>query len=71
MSLVDLRIELPAFSHSFQIQVPSSSSILDVKQEIQRTCPGAPRVDGQRVIWRGRSLGDSEKVQDVWRVCIH
>ncbi|KAK7695537.1 hypothetical protein QCA50_000173 [Cerrena zonata] len=66
MSLVDLRIELPAFSHSFQIQVPPSSSILDVKQEIQRTCPGAPRVDGQRVIWRGRFLGDEEKLQNVW-----
>ncbi|CAL1701484.1 unnamed protein product [Somion occarium] len=66
MSLVDLRIELPAFSHSFQIQVPQSSSISDVKQEIQRTCPGAPRVEGQRVICRGRFLSDNEKLQDIW-----
>ncbi|KAI0080648.1 hypothetical protein K474DRAFT_1657456 [Panus rudis PR-1116 ss-1] len=66
MSLTEIRVELPAYSHSFLIQVPSTSSILDVKNEIQRTCPGAPRTNGQRVIWRGRFLGDDERIQDIW-----
>lgn len=67
MSLVELRVELPAYSHSFLIQVPSSSLIIDVKQEIFKSCVGAPRVEGQRVIWRGRHLVDNEKVEDLWK----
>jgi hypothetical protein len=69
MSLVELRVELPAYSHSFVVQVPESCTILDVKQEIERTCMGAPRVEGQRIIWRGRYLVDHEKVEDLWKVC--
>ena len=41
----------------------------DVKDEIKRVCPGSPRVDGQRVIWRGRLLRDEELVMDIWKVC--
>lgn len=71
MSLVDLRVELSASSHSFQIQVPHHASILNVKQEIRRKCPGGPREDGQRVVYRGRFLRDEEKVADIWKVrCI-
>lgn len=69
MSLVELRVELPAYAHSFTIQVPRSCAILYVKQEIFRTCVGGPRVDGQRIIWRGRYLVDHEKVDDLWKVC--
>lgn len=68
MSHVELRVELPAYSHSFVIQVPLSSTILDVKQEILRSCIGAPRPDGQKIVWRGRFLVDHEKVQDLWKV---
>jgi hypothetical protein len=68
MSLVELRVELPAYAHSFVIQVPSTSSISDVKQEIFKTCIGRPRVDGQRIIWRGRYLVDHEKVDELWKV---
>ncbi|KAF9469021.1 hypothetical protein BDZ94DRAFT_1152957 [Collybia nuda] len=67
MSLVELRVELPAYAHSFIIQVHRSCAILDVKREIFRTCVGGPKVDGQRIIWRGRYLADHEKVDEIWK----
>ncbi|PSR71828.1 hypothetical protein PHLCEN_2v12329 [Hermanssonia centrifuga] len=67
MAFVDLRVELPAFSYSFHVHVHRSWSVRDIKEEIMRCCPGEPRVDGQRIIWRGRFLRDEEKVQDVWK----
>jgi hypothetical protein len=70
MSVVELRVELPSYSHSFLIQVPTSYTILDVKGEISKSCTGAPRANGQRLIWRGRVLRDEEKVEDVWKVRI-
>jgi hypothetical protein len=68
MSLVQLRVELPAYAHSFLVHVPSSCTIFDVKQEIFKTCVGGPQVGGQRLIWRGRYLVDSEKVDEIWKV---
>lgn len=70
MSFVELRIELPTYAHSFLLQVPDSCTILDVKEEIYKTCPGKPRVDSQKLIWRGRYLVDSEKVEDIWKANI-
>ncbi|KAJ6539211.1 hypothetical protein B0H19DRAFT_1177720 [Mycena capillaripes] len=67
MPLIDIRVELPAFSRTLTVQVSDSSTILDVKREIFRVCVGAPRVEGQRIIWRGRSLLDTEKVQELWQ----
>lgn len=69
MSLVLLRVELPAYSHSFNVQIPLSATVLDIKQEISRLCPGNPRVDGQRLVWRGRYLADDERMIDLWKVC--
>jgi hypothetical protein len=69
MSTVELRVELPANSHSFQVTVPLDATVLDVKREISRSCIGAPQVDGQRLIYRGRFVGDGEKVVDLWKVC--
>ncbi|KAG6837961.1 hypothetical protein H0H93_008355 [Arthromyces matolae] len=68
MSVVQVRVELPAYAHSFTIQVPSTSTIADVKQEIFNSCPGKPRVTGQRIIWRGRYLVDHEKVEELWKL---
>jgi hypothetical protein len=68
MSLL-IRVELPTYSHSFQISVSSIGTIDDVKREIEKICAGNPRVHGQRLIWRGRFLGDDEKVLDIWKVC--
>ena len=68
MSVVELRVELPSYSHSFIIQVPPTYTIAEVKGEITKTCVGAPRADGQRIIWRGRVLRDDEKVNEIWKV---
>ncbi|CAA7259556.1 unnamed protein product [Cyclocybe aegerita] len=67
MSLVDIRVDLPSYSRSFVVQVPPSSSVLRVKQEIQEACPGQPRPEGQRLIWRGRLLADDELVENLWK----
>ncbi|KAI0091887.1 hypothetical protein BDY19DRAFT_566084 [Irpex rosettiformis] len=67
MSAVSIRVELPAFSYSFQIQADAGWSIKDVKAEIQRTCTGTPRANGQRLIWRGRFLKDEESVKEIWK----
>ncbi|KDQ64709.1 hypothetical protein JAAARDRAFT_28354 [Jaapia argillacea MUCL 33604] len=67
MSTVSLKVELPAYSLSFHVEVPLSSSVLDIKHRIYTSCVGAPRVDGQRLIWRGRFLRDEERVQDIWK----
>lgn len=68
MSIVELRVELPAYSRSFHVHVSSSCTVLDVKHAIFSTCVGAPRVDGQRLVWRGRILADHERVEDIWKV---
>lgn len=65
---IGIRVELPAYSQSFHIQVDSQWSIREVKGEIQRSCKGSPRVEGQRLIWRGRFLRDEESVKDIWKV---
>lgn len=70
MSIVQLRIELPTYARSFTIQIPDTCTILEVKEEISRTCPGRPRVEGQKLIWRGRFLADNEKVETIWKVSI-
>jgi len=68
MSFIQLRVELPAYAKSFLVQVPRSSTVLDVKREIFKACIGGPRPDGQRLIWRGRYLVDDEKVDELWKV---
>ncbi|EJF62839.1 hypothetical protein DICSQDRAFT_135104 [Dichomitus squalens LYAD-421 SS1] len=67
MSASTLRVELPAYSHSFQVQVTPSATVRDVKHEIAKVCPGSPSPEGQRLVWRGRFLSDEEKVEDVWK----
>ncbi|KAF9534157.1 hypothetical protein CPB83DRAFT_781454 [Crepidotus variabilis] len=68
MSAVDIRVDLPSYSRSFTVSVDSDSTVLQVKREIQRTCPGEPRPDGQRLIYRGRILLDKEGIQDLWKL---
>ncbi|KAG0705517.1 hypothetical protein DFH29DRAFT_988567 [Suillus ampliporus] len=67
-SLVVVRVELPTHSLSFTVDVPISATVLDVKHAISASCAGQPRVEGQRIIWRGRYLGDQEKISDVWKM---
>ncbi|KAH7924044.1 hypothetical protein BV22DRAFT_1113041 [Leucogyrophana mollusca] len=66
-STVSLRVELPSYSHSFSIDVPPTSTVHDIKTAISHTCTGHPRVDGQRIIWRGRYLADEERMGDIWK----
>jgi len=66
---MDIRVDLPSYSRSFVVHVQPSSLIIDVKQEIYRVCPGQPRPDGQRLIWRGRILSDDENIDNLWKVC--
>ena len=68
MSCISLKVELPAHSHSFHVQVPDSSSVATIKSEISKSCPGEPKVEGQRLIYAGRLLRDDEQVQDIWPV---
>lgn len=68
MSIVEIRVELPTYSRTFHVHVLSSCTVLDVKHAIFSTCPGAPRVDGQRLLCRGRLLADHERVEDIWKV---
>ncbi|KAF8529083.1 hypothetical protein BU17DRAFT_37719 [Hysterangium stoloniferum] len=67
MSLATVQVHLPAYSHSFDVSVSTGANIGQFKQVISRTCPGAPEASGQRVIYKGRVLGDSEIVGDVWK----
>ncbi|KAG8218796.1 hypothetical protein J3R82DRAFT_4471 [Butyriboletus roseoflavus] len=63
---VVIHVELPAYSNSFNVQVPESATVLDVKQAISFVCIGHPRPEGQRVIWRGRCLDDQENISELW-----
>ncbi|KAJ3723129.1 hypothetical protein C8R42DRAFT_27215 [Lentinula raphanica] len=68
LSLVPILVELPAYGYSLTVNLPpsESSNVLAIKEAISLTCPGNPRVDGQRIIWRGRVLRDEEKIGDLW-----
>lgn len=66
--LVELRIELPAYSHSFTVRLDSSATIHDVKREIEKLCPGGPRPDGQRLVYKGRFLENDKTIADIWKV---
>lgn len=68
MSFVDIRVDLPSYSHTFTVKVPSSSSVSQLKQQIHQSCPGQPRPNGQRLIWRGRVLTDNENIESLWKV---
>ncbi|CCM04861.1 uncharacterized protein FIBRA_07054 [Fibroporia radiculosa] len=67
MTSLDIRIELPAYSHSFAIQVEQWANIANVKHEIAKSCPGNPRPDGQRLIYKGHFLADEERILDIWK----
>lgn len=68
MSLVSLTVELPQYSRTFSVEVPQEGSVREVKIAISLACPGKPRVDGQRLVHKGRILEDGELVQQLWKV---
>lgn len=68
MSAVAVLVELPQYAHSFSIEVPPASSVRHLKEQIEQACPGKPRVDGQRLISKGRVLADAEAIERLWKV---
>lgn len=71
MSLVPITVEHPQYTQTFVVQVPQAGTVSDIKQEIARVCPGNPRVDGQRLISKGRVLNDEETIGTLWVVSVH
>ncbi|KZT39651.1 hypothetical protein SISSUDRAFT_984605 [Sistotremastrum suecicum HHB10207 ss-3] len=67
MTSLSLQVQLPSHGHSFFISVPTGSTVLDLKETIARECEGRPRVDGQRIISKGRILSDQELVENLWQ----
>lgn len=70
MSLVDIIVEVPSYSYKLSVGVPIASTIREVKQEIERHCPGGPRTDKQRLIALGRELADDERIESIWKACL-
>jgi len=68
MSVVDIRVDFPSYSRSFNVSVESQATVQRIKEEIQHKCPGQPRPEGQRLIWRGRLLANEEQVDNLWKV---
>ncbi len=68
---VQLSVELPSYLYSFTVDAPLNGSVADVKALVHQRCTGNPSVEGQRIIWRGRALGNAEKVEDLWKVSFH
>lgn len=67
MSL-NILVEVPQYSLTVNVQVRPNDTISDLKQEISTACPGNPRVEGQRLISKGRILKDTEKIDSIWVV---
>ncbi|KAH7103839.1 hypothetical protein BKA62DRAFT_654287 [Auriculariales sp. MPI-PUGE-AT-0066] len=63
---VQLSAALPPSAQSFLVSVPSSSTVLELKERIAETCPGRPDASGQRVIWKGRIIDNTVIIGDVW-----
>ncbi|KAJ8473764.1 hypothetical protein ONZ45_g16172 [Pleurotus djamor] len=67
---VKLLVELPSYAYSFHVDAPLHGSVQDVKRLVQGLCTGNPSIQGQRIIWRGRALGDEERIQDLWKASL-
>jgi len=70
MASTRFNVQLSTHAYSFQITVPSSVTVLELKNRIAETCPGRPDRTGQRIIWQGRVIDDTSVVADVWTVSI-
>lgn len=48
-----------------KLEVPSSSTVLSVKQRLEQSFPGGPLARGQSLLWHGRRLTDDEVLSQV------
>ncbi|GJJ07517.1 hypothetical protein Clacol_001719 [Clathrus columnatus] len=67
MSELTIQVHLAAYYHSFNVSITSEATILHFKHKITATCPGAPETSGQRIIYKGRVLADTEVIGDIWK----
>ncbi|KDQ14641.1 hypothetical protein BOTBODRAFT_32398 [Botryobasidium botryosum FD-172 SS1] len=65
--MTSLNVLLPSHSHSLTLSLPSQATIADLKHAIFDQCTGRPRPHGQRVIWKGRVVSDTEVVGEIWQ----
>ncbi|KAJ1311916.1 hypothetical protein OPQ81_010376 [Rhizoctonia solani] len=49
------------------LAVPARARVADLKTAIAEQCPGQPKPNGQRIIWKGRVVVDEEVVGDIWK----
>jgi hypothetical protein len=49
------------------LAVPPGARVADLKTAIAERCPGQPKPNGQRIIWKGRIVVDEEVVGDIWK----
>lgn len=48
-----------------KLEVPSSSTVRDLKVKLENDFPGGPLAAGQTLLWHGRRLADDEVLQQV------
>jgi hypothetical protein len=63
---MNIRVELPSYSHVFHVSLPQGGTVRDLKQAIYEQCQGKPAPDGQRLITKGRALQDHELLDAIW-----
>ncbi|CAE6437525.1 unnamed protein product [Rhizoctonia solani] len=52
------------------VAVPAGARVADLKTVIAEQCPGQPKPNGQRIIWKGRIVVDEEVVGDIWKASL-
>lgn len=60
-------VKSPVQATDLQVELPRSSSVLDLKQQLRRDHPSAPEPASQRLIYGGRLLRDEEMLADAFR----
>lgn len=48
-----------------KLEVPSASTVKDLKAKLEQTFPGGPLATAQSLLWHGRRLSDDEVLQQV------
>eukprot|EP01122_Echinamoeba_exundans_P014894 TRINITY_DN685_c0_g2_i2.p1 TRINITY_DN685_c0_g2~~TRINITY_DN685_c0_g2_i2.p1 ORF type:complete len:344 (-),score=83.62 TRINITY_DN685_c0_g2_i2:57-1088(-) len=63
---VTITVKSPVQSTDTQVQMPLSSTVLQLKQRLQQDHPAKPEPTSQRLIYSGRLLRDEEVLSDVF-----
>lgn len=68
MPEITIQVFLATYSRSFNVSISSESTIHDFKRTISTVCIGSPAASGQRIIYQGRVLADTDIIGDIWKV---